>query len=80
MPDFHQPDEQDRLRAEQEGAAEDTVGDWAERVPLDELRERATSMGIEGAEAMQQSELVEALRRQRPSAANDPNAPDRPAT
>jgi hypothetical protein len=80
MPDFHQPDEHDRRRAEQQGPPEETVGDWAERVPLAELRDRATSMGIDGAGSMDQSELVAALREQRPSAVNDPNAPDRPAT
>lgn len=80
MPDFHQPDEADRRYAEATDAAEGHTGDWAENVPLDELRSRAAAQGIEGAERLSHAELVEALRDDRPSSRLDPNAPERPRT
>lgn len=54
MPDFHQPDDEDRAEAEATGAA--TAG--------------LPDLGPE----------VDRLRKERPSSANDPNAPDRPLT
>ena len=79
MPDFHQPDEGDRRRAERTHAADGDVGDWAEKVPLEDLRRHASSVGVRGAASKSREELVEALR-QRPSSKNDPSWPDRPLT
>jgi hypothetical protein len=80
MPDFHQPDETDRRRAEATGAAEGSTGDWAEQVPLEELRERAAAQGIQDAGSLSHGELIDALRTERPSSRSDPNAPERPRT
>jgi hypothetical protein len=80
MPEFHQPDEADRRDAEMTGAAEGTVGDWAERVPLETLRERAAAAGVEGVEGMDAEEIARELKRLRPSSSNDPSSPDRPHT
>jgi hypothetical protein len=80
MPEFHQPGEAERRRAETSVTPDDTVGDWAERVPLETLRERAARAGVAGASTMDAPELVDALRRARPASVNDPNAPDRPRT
>lgn len=79
MPDFHQPDEDDRRIAEAVGAAEGVTGDWAERVPLRELRSHAAAAGVEGAAGLDRDALVSALR-DRPSSRNDPSYPDRPHT
>lgn len=80
MPDFHQPDDDDRRHAEATGAAEGTTGDWAERVPLDDLRRHAEAAGIHDAGSLSHEELVDMLRTQRPSNADDPSDPGRPRT
>lgn len=80
MPDFHQPDDDDRRMAEATGAAEGVTGDWAERVPVEELRRRAEAAHVPNAASMSHEELVRALREQRPSSRIDPNSGDRPVT
>ncbi len=80
MPDFHQPDDHDRRCAEESDAAVGDTGSWAERVPLEALREQASAAGIPGAASLDRDSLVEILRTGRPSSRNDPNAPDRPLT
>jgi hypothetical protein len=80
MPDFHQPDDEDRRNAAAAGDLGDTVGDWAEKVPLESLRDHAREVGIADADRLDKAELVDALKGRRPSSRNDPNAPDRPLT
>jgi hypothetical protein len=80
MPDVHQPDDADRRRAEADGGRDGVTGDWAERVPVETLRQHAGAAGISGTESMSRTELVEVLRRVRPSGRNDPSYPEAPLT
>ena len=80
MPDFHQPDDADRRRAEETHAADDAVGDAPEHVALDDLRRHARSLGVSGADTMTKDELVDRLRAERPSSWPDPHGADRPLT
>lgn len=78
MPDFHQPDDRDRQAAASD--VEGDTGDWAGRVPLEDLRAEAVAAGIADAQSLDRDELESALRSTRPSSRNDPNRPDRPLT
>jgi hypothetical protein len=80
MPDFHQPDDADRRRAEATHAAEGDVGDWPDRVEIEELRRHARSLGVKDAGAMSRAAIVELLRTERPSSWRDPHGGDRPLT
>ncbi len=79
MPDFHQPDDEDRRRAEETHAAEGDVGDWAEKVPLEDLRRHAAFVGIPDVASKSHQELLDAFRA-RPSSRNSPSGPGRPQT
>lgn len=80
MPDFHQPDDDDRRRAEASHAADDAVGDAPLHVDLEEMRRHARSLGVLGADALTKDELVDLLRTERPSSWPDPHGADRPQT
>jgi hypothetical protein len=80
VPDFHQPDDEDRRRAARTADVEDTAGDRPERTSLEDLRSQAAQAGVAGAEHLSADELAAALRTVRPSSRRDPAAPDRPVT
>jgi hypothetical protein len=74
MPDFHQPDRADRAEAERELRQDLSADD------VEELRRRATGLGIAGADRLGVEELIEAVRAETPSNRNDPAYPDAPQT
>ena len=80
MPDFHQPDDTDRRRAEETHAADDAVGDAPEHVDVEDLRRHARSLGVDGVDAMTKDQLVDLLRTERPSSWHDPHGAERPQT